>query len=481
MGRTRNKRRSTTKDNGNSKKSKAVNVSSDDESTEENNTISESERSGSDTDTSNKRTNVAKNGGGDDDDDEGSCEAEPSDDQIKSDTDSDDMPLINVAKKADEVAAILACERRFGQKKYRVKWKDTARGQSWISGQKTLRLCPEAFHKFVAEEKKANEIEAILSHKNYGGDMRYLVKWKDHTKGETWQSERTIRKFGGREFRKLFRQLKKEEPKDEVEAIVSHKKPHGKKKYLVKWKDLSKGETWVGENRLLRICPQLVSDYEEEVKRAFLEETEVEAILEHKKAHGHSKYLIKWKDHSKGKTWETATRTAAVGQVFLDQFVEQNPDCAPEPKRIEYKPKTQRKKRRKRKSREMEDEWEDSDTDMESRYLKVKDIVEMSDDDDESYESYAEDGSSNSDVEWEVEQIVGVKKVKGESRQYLIRWKGYGEKHDSWESEEQLNCPDLIKKFNGEVNTNETQSGRQTVKQKTSTSRHTKRSDKKRN
>ncbi|KAG4076565.1 hypothetical protein HA402_002728 [Bradysia odoriphaga] len=146
---------------------------------------------------------------------------------------------------------------------------------------------------------------------------------------------------------------------------------------------------------------------------------------------------------------------------------DENPDCAPKPKR---------KKKRKRKSRETEDRWEDSDTDMESRYLKVKDIFKMSDIDDGS-----DDGSSDSDVEWEVQQIVGVKKVKGESRQYLIRWKGYGARHDTWESEERLNCPDLIKKFNGEVKSNETQSGEQTVKPKTSTGRHIKRSGKKRN
>lgn len=32
-------------------------------------------------------------------------------------------------------------------------------------------------------------------------------------------------------------------------------------------------------------------------------------------------------------------------------------------------------------------------------------------------------------------------------RQYKIRWKGYGPDNDTWENEEDLSCPNIIKSF----------------------------------
>eukprot|EP00091_Calanus_sinicus_P003857 TRINITY_DN14020_c0_g1_i1.p1 TRINITY_DN14020_c0_g1~~TRINITY_DN14020_c0_g1_i1.p1 ORF type:complete len:171 (+),score=47.01 TRINITY_DN14020_c0_g1_i1:470-982(+) len=56
---------------------------------------------------------------------------------------------------------------------------------------------------------------------------------------------------------------------------------------------------------------------------------------------------------------------------------------------------------------------------------------------------------------YEVHRILEVKfrKSKGkenneeELREFLIRWKGHGEDDDSWEPEENLNCPEMIEKF----------------------------------
>ena len=50
------------------------------------------------------------------------------------------------------------------------------------------------------------------------------------------------------------------------------------------------------------------------------------------------------------------------------------------------------------------------------------------------------------EVEWEVEEIL-------ESRwhrrrfQYLIKWKGYGRKHNSWESASEVSAPELTAEF----------------------------------
>ncbi|KMQ97762.1 chromobox protein 5 [Lasius niger] len=55
------------------------------------------------------------------------------------------------------------------------------------------------------------------------------------------------------------------------------------------------------------------------------------------------------------------------------------------------------------------------------------------------------DKSGNED-EYEVEKLINIRTSKG-SRQFLVRWKGYGESADTWENEKDLNCPELIEKF----------------------------------
>ncbi|XP_017776559.1 PREDICTED: chromodomain-helicase-DNA-binding protein 1 [Nicrophorus vespilloides] len=68
---------------------------------------------------------------------------------------------------------------------------------------------------------------------------------------------------------------------------------------------------------------------------------------------------------------------------------------------------------------------------------KAKNVVSEggSDDDDKKEES-----------DYEVEAIVNERRVR-KSRQYLIRWKGYGSEHDTWEPETTLNCPEILQKY----------------------------------
>ena len=53
----------------------------------------------------------------------------------------------------------------------------------------------------------------------------------------------------------------------------------------------------------------------------------------------------------------------------------------------------------------------------------------------------------NDEEEFEVEEILDKRKHYGKI-QYLIKWKGYPLSEESWEPENNLNCPDLLEEFN---------------------------------
>uniref|UniRef100_A0A1Q3F2Z6 Putative non-transporter abc protein n=1 Tax=Culex tarsalis TaxID=7177 RepID=A0A1Q3F2Z6_CULTA len=66
---------------------------------------------------------------------------------------------------------------------------------------------------------------------------------------------------------------------------------------------------------------------------------------------------------------------------------------------------------------------------------------------------YEEDEEEDDDeeetvAEYEVERIIDVHFKRNGAREYLVRWKGFGAKDDTWEPADNLSCPDLIEKFN---------------------------------
>jgi hypothetical protein len=52
---------------------------------------------------------------------------------------------------------------------------------------------------------------------------------------------------------------------------------------------------------------------------------------------------------------------------------------------------------------------------------------------------------------YEVEQVLGSRwHGHGKKLQYLLKWKGYSQAHDSWESVEQVHTPELVDRFHQE-------------------------------
>lgn len=63
----------------------------------------------------------------------------------------------------------------------------------------------------------------------------------------------------------------------------------------------------------------------------------------------------------------------------------------------------------------------------------------------ESMQSENENSNSDDGDIFEVGRLLD-DKVVAESY-YLVRWKGFGAKHDSWERESNLSCPSILKKY----------------------------------
>lgn len=53
--------------------------------------------------------------------------------------------------------------------------------------------------------------------------------------------------------------------------------------------------------------------------------------------------------------------------------------------------------------------------------------------------------------QFEVQRILEVHHKANGKREFLVSWKGYPTSSDTWEPEEHLECPDLIKKFMNKV------------------------------
>lgn len=341
----------------------------------------------------------------------------------------------------------------------------------------------------VSEDAAAEEdyeVEDIVDHKTERGKTSFLIRWKGWTaEHDTWEPESTLScpeivskykkanmsdvepakkgtKSAAAAAPKKDKKGKKKEKKSteeedyEVQLIVDEKTEKNEKFFLVRWKGWSPAnDTWEPESSLN--CPELIKKFQDnqskkrpsapkrgsakkpkytEIEEDTIIETpkkrkaperrtveddyEVEDIVDHKTEKGKKIFLVKWKGWpASSNTWEPEALLSCpdIVKKYTSKISTKSPQKTTGKKGAAAKPAAKTKAGASKKKKG-------------------------------SNKKAAEESSEEpEETDWEVEQIMDVKYNDDGTKDFLIRWKGCDPSTDTWEPENNVDCPALINKF----------------------------------
>jgi len=196
---------------------------------------------------------------------------------------------------------------------------------------------------------------------------------------------------------------------------------NGKIQYLVKWKGWDEDDnTWEVVSNIN--SKKLIEDYNKEHPETSEEEEsseedyEVEAIVDKRKRRGKIQYLVKWKGwDEKDNTWE----------------VQSNINCKELIEEFETKVKQNDKKDRLTTDDKLDANVENKGDAENEKEPETKNTG-LSDENDEEYV---------------VESILEKRTRRGKF-EYLVKWKDWPEEENTWETQDKIDCDDLIDKYN---------------------------------
>ncbi|XP_034249602.1 chromobox protein homolog 3 isoform X2 [Thrips palmi] len=149
------------------------------------------------------------------------------------------------------------------------------------------------------------------------------------------------------------------------------------------------------------------------------ESFEVESILDSRVRHGKQQFKIRWKGYGPADdTWEDEENVDSPDLIAA--FLKGPSKSVKSPPK---KKKTASPKGKKR---------------VNSAEPKTKPLKKA---------KSSDPTNDDSDAEYEVSKIMDYVELKDGTRQFLVRWKGFSAKQNTWEPEANLNCQDLIEKF----------------------------------
>ncbi|XP_076761181.1 uncharacterized protein LOC143429410 [Xylocopa sonorina] len=188
-------------------------------------------------------------------------------------------------------------------------------------------------------------------------------------------------------------------------------------------------------------------------------EYEVEKLVGQRTIKGRRQFLVRWKGYGEDSdTWEQEKDLNCA--ELIEEYLAENTEDEEENKikKSDNTPKLQ-----KIKSPKVEKKSKRSKTSLKKQTENGKQITAADDDKNEK----------DNQKEFEVEKIIEVHFKKNKTREFLIRWKGFTSADDTWEPEENLNCPELIEKFMQKVEKAKTTEARELRANRPHTKRYT--------
>lgn len=173
----------------------------------------------------------------------------------------------------------------------------------------------------------------------------------------------------------------------------------------------------------------------------------MEKIVGQRTIKGRRQFLVRWKGYDDDSdTWEQE-KDLNCAQLIEEFLVEDEENQEEKAKKPENSPRVAKAKSPKmeKKSRKLKSNIKKHSEDSCFRwsFSLLQIMLTVTD------KEITGDGKHDKEdqKEFEVEKIIEVHFKKNKTREFLIRWKGFTSADDTWEPEENLNCPELIEKF----------------------------------
>lgn len=234
------------------------------------------------------------------------------------------------------------------------------------------------------------EVEDILEMQTgESGEKLFLVKWKGYKKSDsTWEPEDNLSCKG---LIQAFYKRSESGGRTPAKKERTSRSPAKKAKTENQNKQNSRAAS--------KSSPKSPKGQKQQNNAVF----EVEEILDVVVKKGKKEFLIKWKGYTKSESsWEPESNLSC--KHLIEEFYEKS--------------------------------GKGDDTSKPKQTAKAK-----------GQKNKENNAAAAEEEEYEVEKIVDMKTDKKGKKEFRIRWKGYGEDQDTWETENNLSCKDLIDSF----------------------------------